>query len=162
MTTQPIQVEIPEEHRDANDLARAAIERLRASGVGSARTPETIRGPETTRVIAVAPSAGAAPQAAPIRPLPPPILVSTPPENGYDSAPGSSPGRPLYSSAYPPGGIAGDPLRPTPPADIPSVSVSPPLDLHADAPGTSEIGHKTVAEGMLSAAKSVLLAVLPK
>jgi hypothetical protein len=47
-----------------------------------------------------------------------------------------------------------DPLRPTPPADIPTAPPSRPLDLHADG--------KSVAEDMLSAAKSMFHAVLPK
>ena len=57
-----------------------------------------------------------------------------------------------------------DPGRPTPPADIPAASpASRPLDLRAEAaaePSTRE--HTTVAEDMLSAAKSVFHAVLPK
>jgi len=54
-----------------------------------------------------------------------------------------------------------DPRRPTPPADIPEVS-SRPLDLHAEATEPSAQEHTTVAEDMLSAAKSVFHAVLPK
>ena len=40
----------PDERRDANDLARAAIERLRANGETSPRAPETARAPEAPRV----------------------------------------------------------------------------------------------------------------
>ena len=38
-----------EERRDANDLARAAIERLRLNGEGSARAPEVARIPDTPK-----------------------------------------------------------------------------------------------------------------
>ena len=40
----------PDERRDANDLARAAIERLRANGETSPRAPETARAHEAPRV----------------------------------------------------------------------------------------------------------------
>ena len=40
----------PEERRDANDLARAAIERLRANGETTPRAPETARAHEAPRV----------------------------------------------------------------------------------------------------------------
>jgi hypothetical protein len=51
-----------------------------------------------------------------------------------------------------------DPRRPTPPAEIPSG----PLDLRAEATGPSPREHTTIAEDMLSTAKSVFHAVLPK
>ena len=136
----------PEEHRDANDLARAAIERLRGitdSGSRSqeaARAPETARAPEAPRV-ATAPSA--------LRPLPPPIMVSTPPSE-------TSQPRPPYAAS-----ATDDPNRPTPPADIPTSR--PPMDLRADAaaePAKEE--RPTIGDDMLSAAKSVFHAVLPK
>ncbi len=69
----------PEEHRDANELARAAIERLRGTGDGSPRPQEAARVTETPRVIVAAPPVAAPVASAPaIRPLPPPIMVSTP------------------------------------------------------------------------------------
>jgi hypothetical protein len=144
----------PEEHRDANDLARAAIERLRGASDASSRTPEATRLPEPARV-AAAPALPVA--VVPVRPLPPPIVVAQPPGNSYDTTPGSQ-GRPYYPTTV---GL-GDPSRPVPPADIPSIPVSPPLNLHADASGVPMQEHKTVAEGMLSAARSVFQAVLPK
>ncbi len=107
----------PEERRDANDLARAAIERLRGAGEGSPRAQEAARTPEAPRI----PDAARVPAAARID----------------------------------------DPRRPTPPADIPEVS-SRPLDLHAEAAEPSARQHTTVAEDVLSAAKSVFHAVLPK
>jgi hypothetical protein len=135
---------------DANDLARAAIERLRGTGDASPRAQESIREttrvPEAPRVVAVpAPAPVTAPS---VQPLPPPILVSTPPAD--------APSRP----AYPPTARADDPHRPTPPADIPDPR--PPLDLRADAVDSPPRERPSVAEDMLSAAKSVFHSVLPK
>jgi len=155
-----------EEHRDANELARAAIERLRGPGDGSPHSQEAARVPDAPRVV-LAPSAatpvGAAPaaSAAPVRPLPPPIMVSTPPAQPFDSTTGSIPARPGYPAAG-----TDDPRRPTPPADIPdappSQPSSGPLDLRAEAVDPPRREHGNVAEDMLLAAKSVFHAVLPK
>jgi hypothetical protein len=153
--TPPVEAAIaPEEHRDANDLARAAIERLRGEGLSrsqeAARTPDPARVPEPSRVVSA--PVVAAPQ---IRPLPPPIMVSTPAAEALYPAADSSPMKRPYPAAA---GID-DPRRPTPPADIPD---SQPLDLRAEAaepPPSRE--HTTVAEDMLLAAKSVFHAVLP-
>src|SRR5277367_5047400 len=41
---------VPDERRDANDLARAAIERLRGTTEGAPRVQEAARAPETPRV----------------------------------------------------------------------------------------------------------------
>jgi len=140
-----------DERRDANDLARAAIERLRGTGDNSPRAPEVARAPETPRIetprietprVATAPA---------LRPLPPPITVSTPGESP-DQA--SSQARPPYAA-----NAAIDPRRPTPPADIP---VSRPLDLRAEVTEPSVREHTSVAEDVLSAAKSMFHAVLPK
>ena len=143
---------VPEERRDANDLARAAIERLRGANDGtpraqeSARIPDAPRAQDPPRVVA----------ASPVRPLPPPIMVSTPTTQTFDSS-GSSQMRPPYAARI------DDPRRPTPPADIPAASPSaPPLDLHAEAEEPSRRGHTTDADDVLSAAKSVFHAVLPK
>jgi hypothetical protein len=138
---------VPEERRDANDLARAAIERLRGVHDGSPRAQETARVPDPPHVVS----------ASPVRPLPPPIMVSNPTAQTFGSSPGSSQMTPPYS-----GGID-DSARLTPPADIPVASPpSPPLDLHAEAEQPSRRVHTTVAEDVLSAAKSVFHAVLPK
>ena len=134
----------PEEHRDANDLARAAIERLRGAGDGSPRAQEAVRIPDAPRV----PDAPRMVSAPPVRPLPPPIMVSTPGAETFDS-------RPPYAGAR-----IDDPGRPTPPADIPAASR--PLDLRAEAGEPQRREHTTVAEDVLSAAKSVFHAVLPK
>jgi hypothetical protein len=130
--------------RDANDLARAAIERLRATPDGSRGSESSVRLPEPPHVVA-APAAPMAP-APSLQPLPPPILVSTPSVE-------SAPARP--SSA----GRGDDPRRPTPPADIPDPR---PLDLRADAvPDQPPREHTNVAEDVLSAAKSMFHSVLP-
>jgi len=136
---------VPEEHRDAAELARAAIERLRAnSGSNDAgRAQESARAIDVPRA-QDAPRSVVAVQPATIRPLPPPITVAVP----GASAPGQA--NPPYTSSV----RVDDPLRPIPPADIPTAPPSRPLDLHADA--------KTVAEDMLSAAKSMFHAVVPK
>jgi hypothetical protein len=132
--------------RDANDLARAAIERLRATPDSSrASESSSVRLPEPPRVVTTAPAAPTAP-APSIQPLPPPILVSTPSAESAPTRP-SSAGR-------------DDPRRPTPPADIPDPR---PLDLRADAipdqPPPRE--HTNVAEDVFSAAKSMFHSVLP-
>jgi len=144
---QPVETAaIPEEHRDAAELARAAIERLRGVSGGNAPRPqESVRATEPPRGQDAPRSVVAMPPA--ISPLPPPITVAAP----TAGTPGSSePANPPYTSSV----RIDDPLRPTPPADIPTAPPSRPLDLHADG--------KTVAEDMLSAAKSMFHAVLPK
>ena len=143
---------VPDERRDANDLARAAIERLRGANDGSPRGQEAARIPDSPR----AQDPPRVVSASPVRPLPPPIMVSTPTTQTFDSS-GSSAMKPPYAARI------DDPRRPTPPADIPAASPSSlPLDLHAEAEETSRRGHTTVAEDVLSAAKSVFHAVLPK
>jgi hypothetical protein len=148
----------PEDHRDANDLARAAIERLRGSNETSpVRTPEAARAPDAPRVVSVPASSPqiSAPQVA-VRPLPPPIMVSTPSSERYGADPTGS--LPMQQS-YPASARIDDPRRPTPPADIPT---APPLDLQANAGAPPAQDHRNVAQDMLSAAKSVFHAVLPQ
>lgn len=142
-------VPVPEERRDANDLARAAIERLRGNGDTSPRVQETSRIVDAPRVVTA--PAVAAPA---VRPLPPPIMVSAPPADSYGQ--GSSQPRPPYAA----NAGAADPSRPTPPADIPA---SRPLDLRAEVAEPSVRERTTaVAEDVLSTAKSLFHAVLPK
>lgn len=124
--------------RDANDIARAAIERLRAND-GATRPQETARVPDVPR--APDPRIVSAP---PLQPLPPPIMVSTPVPELLDSATGSV--------------RVEDPRRPIPPADIPS---SRPLDLHVEVAEPAPRPHTNVAEDVLLAAKSVIHKVLP-
>jgi len=156
--TPPVEAAVaPEEKRDANDLARAAIERLRGTPEASPRVQEAVRIPETSRV-PEAPRAPEAPHVASapaVQPLPPPIMVSPPTTEAFNPTTGSVPVKPPYGSA-----MRDDPRRPTPPADIPSYS--PPIDLHAEAVLPPPRQHTTVAEDVLSAAKSVFHAVLPR
>lgn len=137
---------------DANDLARAAIERLRGTEPAprvqeSARVPEPPKATEPPRVVAT-PAAPLAPASVPVatapslQPLPPPIMVSTPPLDNK-----------------PPTVRVDDPLRPTPPADIPDPRA--PLDLRADA-ADRPAKRPSVADDVLSAAKSMFNSVLPK
>ena len=152
-----------EERRDANDLARAAIERLRGANDGSqrpqeaARVPDAARIPDASRVVSASPVPAPVASAPQVRPLPPPIMVSSPAADTSDPATGSLPMRPAYP-------VAADPRRPTPPADIPLVSslASRPMDLRAEATEPAPREHTTVGEDVLSAAKSVFHAVLPK
>ncbi len=133
--------------RDANDLARAAIERLRGTPNNSPRASESVRLPDPPRIvtapaaIVMAPAAPSGP-APSLQPLPPPILVSNPPVETVQTKPLAARGD--------------DPLRPTPPADIPDPR---PLDLHADAIPPKP--RTTVADDVLSAAKSMFHSVLP-
>jgi hypothetical protein len=140
----------PEEKRDATDLARAAIERLRGSPETQPRAQEVARVPESPR-ISEASKVTALPAA---QPLPPPIMVSTPGNDAFNPATGSLPARPASSSAQ-----IDDPQRPTPPADIP-LSARP-LDLRAELADVPPRQRSSVAEDVLSAAKSVFHAVLP-
>jgi hypothetical protein len=150
--TPPIEAPVaPEEKRDANDLARAAIERLRGTNEASPRVPEAVRIPEAPRA-AETPHVASAPA---VQPLPPPIMVSAPNTEAVNSATGSVPVKPPYGTAR-----TDDPRRPTPPADIPSSS--PPVDLRAEAALSPPRQHTSVADDVLSAAKSVFHAVLPR
>jgi hypothetical protein len=139
----------PEERRDANDLARAAIERLRG-GDNPQRSQEAAHAPEAARI----PEAPRVVMAPAVRPLPPPVMVSAPPSEAIDQ--GISQPKPPYAADA----RIDDPRRPVPPADIPISR--PPLDLHAEASVPAAKEHTTVADDMLSAAKSVFHAVLPK
>jgi hypothetical protein len=132
-----------DERRDANDLARAAIERLRGTSDGPPRAQEAAHAPEAPRTAEEAPRVASTP---PVQPLPPPIMVSTP-----------TAGDPPYTA-----NMQIDPSRPTPPADIPPPPSRPPLDLRADATDPPPARpHTNVAEDMLLAAKSMFHAVLP-
>ncbi|MDA9425127.1 MULTISPECIES: hypothetical protein [Bradyrhizobium] len=160
---------------DANDLVRAAIERLRKSPEGrsaaEARSSETkpvevrsseakpaersaepavreaARAPEAPRVVSMEPST--------VRPLPPPITVSTPSSEAY----GDGGSNPPYTASV----SSDDPNRLTPPADIPVPAIAPPLDLRADAGASMPRPKKAnVADEMLSGMKSMFNSVLPK
>jgi hypothetical protein len=133
----------PEERRDANDLARAAIERLRGATANvqdANRQPDQPRGQDASRTVGVSP----------VRPLPPPVIVAAP------SAEGNA-GSPPYTASI----RNDDPNRPTPPAEIPT---PPPLDLRAAAneAASAKERAKAVADDMLAAAKSMFHTVLPQ
>ncbi|MCP3461152.1 hypothetical protein [Bradyrhizobium sp. CCGUVB23] len=137
---------------DANDLARAAIERLRKSP--EAAPQETAHAGEAPRVQEAPRLVTAAPPS--VRPLPPPITVSTPGPEAYGSPMSSNP--PYTASVG-----SDDANRLTPPADIPvPVVIAPPLDLRADAAGPMPKAKTNVADEMLSGVKSMFHAVLPK
>jgi len=166
---------------DANDLVRAAIERLRKSPESKAaeakasdtkasdnkssetkssetKSPEKIqepavreaaRTPEAPRIIPVDTSS--------VRPLPPPITVSTPAAEAYGNG-GSSQASPPYTASV----GNENPNRLTPPADIPVPMIAPPLDLRADAGASMPRPKTNVADDMLSGVKSMFHSVLPK
>ena len=161
---------------DANDLARAAIERLRKSPEGKAaeaRSSETkpfetkpaearsaqrtlepgvqeaARTTEAPRVMTAVPSA--------VSPLPPPITVSTPSAEAYGNG-GSPQANPPFTASI----GNDDPNRMTPPADIPVPVIAPPLDLRADAGASMSRPKTNVADDMLSGMRSMFHAVLPK
>jgi hypothetical protein len=144
-------------NQDANDLARAAIERLRKSPESKSpevASQETAHAPDAPRVQDSQRAVTTAPQS--VRPLPPPITVSSPASEPY----ASSPANPPYTASV----GNEDANRLTPPADIPVPVLAPPLDLRADATGSMPAPKpKTnVADEMLSGMKSMFHSVLPK
>ncbi len=144
----PVEAAIaPDDRLNANEIARVTLERLRGSNEGPVHTQEAARITDSPRLVSNPPAPA-------VRPLPPPIMVSTPSNDRFVSTPGSSQ-NPPYAAAAP----TDDPRRPTPPADIPT---APPLDLRAEAVEPPPPAHTNVAEDMLSSVKSVFHAVLPK
>lgn len=139
-----------DEPRDANELAQEAIKRLRANGEAAQRPQEASRQAEPPRVQEPPRTAVVVPvitAPAPVRPLPPPVIIAAP-----------SPSDNSVQGPSPPYTASVDPNRPTPPADIPPPR--PPVDIKAEA--ANAMTHtKNVAEDMLSAAKSMFHAVLP-
>lgn len=134
------------EKRDASDLARAAIERLRKSSPQPAEQPraaDVAQGQERARVNSVV-YAPAAQQPA-VQPLPPAVNVAPQPSEAVAGSPAPFP-RPIDSADS-----REDSLRLTPPADIPAR----PVDLSAKQ-------RRTVTEDVVSAAKSVFHAVVPE
>lgn len=126
---------------DANDLARAAIERLsRGEKAEAPRAPEAARIPE--RTAAVQPQAAPQPpaqQAQPMQQLPPPIVVSNP----------SVEDPPLLERVE-------QSRRPRPPGDVPV----PMREMQANADERS--GRTNVVEDVLSGAKSMFDKVIPR
>lgn len=144
-----------DDRRDANDLARAAIERLRnAKTAEQPRAPEAARAEEQpkaerARVNSVVYAPAAAPQQPAMQPLPPAVTVAPGPSEAAVTPPKPFP-EPISGSSDI---RADDGLRLTPPADIPSR----PLDLRAKQGRIS-----SVTEDVVSAAKSVFHAVVPE
>ena len=140
---------------DIKDIPAHAIERLRGMKEGSSHPQEAARAPEPPRNTPAPPVEAPRVASAPVRPLPPPVMVSSPAGETVDSMTGSMPAQPPIATAA----DGNDPRRLTPPADIPDAR---PLDLRADAGAPAPRRHTTVADEMLSAAKSVFHAVLPQ
>jgi len=149
-----------DERRDANELARAAIERLRTStdnGRPAVESPASVPGireparelsREPSRANVVAPLSIQSPSL--VQPLPPPVVVKNSTGEGVA---GNGPVQP--PPPYAPATPSADTSRLTPPADIPSR----PLDLQAAAAPPSK---PSVAADVLSAARSVINAVVPQ
>lgn len=140
---------VAEEPREANELARAAIERLRASNAPVRPAEASARSHELQRASVVAiPS---------VQPLPPAINIATSaveeprPADGRQS---------MMQPRIAADAAANDPDRLIPPADIPFASRlfggSENSSLAPAAP------HTTVADDMFAAARSVFHAVLPR
>jgi hypothetical protein len=144
-----------EDHRDANDLARAAIERLRKED-GPSHSQEASRAPDAPRlqeaprsVVPPAPTVSTAS----IRPLPPPITVLTP--EGQGASQGNSQGNPApYTASINPD----DPNRLVPPADIPP---PPPIDVLRARADRLATRTNNVAQDVLAKTKSMFHSLLP-
>ena len=143
----------PDDKRDANDLARAAIERLRSAEQPRQAEPPRGQAQETVRVIEPSRpqerkvnSVVYTPPSS-MQPLPPAVTVAPAPSETevMTSAPQVSAPRSTEAQID-------DSMRLTPPADIPSR----PIDLHGGRERSS------VAEDVVSAAKSVFQAVVPR
>lgn len=146
----------PDEKRDANDIARAAIERLRNAEPRQADTPRASeparlqdRAPERARMNSVVYAPAAASQPPAMQPLPPAVTVAPPQSEAAIVAPPAP--FPVPASGASDARLD-DSSRLTPPEDIPSR----PLDLRA------RTGRTSVAEDVVSAAKSVFHAVVPE
>ncbi len=164
----------PEDRRDANDIARAAIERLRGAEPRAAEMKPPERKVNTV---------GYAPASAPVQSYTPPPVQASPPAAAYvppstreaaipaqapvmNSPNMNSPAinppamTPLPSENVsplpmppPPVARVEDASRPTPPADI------PPLDIRAKDTGKQ---NTSVAEDVVSAAKNAFQSVMPR
>lgn len=167
-TVEAVAAPATEDHPDAAELARAALERLRTSEPASrpaepAAPAVAVREPPREPVreqareqahanVTAVPSPPSNPATPPViethaaPPLPPPVSVATPMERTGSERNG-------FGSDAPKSGVrSADADRLVPPADIPG---PPPLDLAAPK-------KKSVAEDMLSAARSVFQSVVPQ
>jgi len=162
-TAKPSEVATAPRRRDAADLARAAIERLRGSRDTPPRVQEAARTPpapppaaprleEAPRTVVAAPAPQTtAPAQEALRPLPPPITVSPPPADAQVA--GAPSANPSYTGAI-------DPNRPVPPAEIPPPPPRPPIDLRTD---TDKLATRTnnMAKDVLAATKNMFHSLLP-
>jgi len=133
----------PTARQDANDLARAAIERLRGSNPVN-QSVEAVTRPREVHRVSVAAAPAAEPVAQPasmtaMQPLPPAIAIATPAVRIDEKV---------------------DSDRLIPPADIPSASGM--FGLAAGGASAATASHTTVADDVVAAAKSVFQAVLPR
>lgn len=149
-----------DDNRDANEIARAALDRLRGP-VEAARPPEArpsepprgsaavaVRPAEPPRVtVAVTPPPQQPQVQQTIQPLPPAVLVTPPNAAQTGAMPAAEAPATKHERSF-------ASFRLSPPADIPS---APPLDLQAVSRG-----HTSVTEDVVSAAKSVFHAVIPR
>ena len=144
---------VAEEPREANELARAAIERLRASNAPVRPAEASARGHELQRASVVAiPS---------VQPLPPAINIMTPaveeprPADGRQS---------MMQPRIAADAAASDPDRLIPPADIPfgSRPFGGSENRLENSSLASAVPPTTVADDMFAAARSVFHAVLPR
>ncbi len=153
-----------DERRGVNDLARAAIERLRGSAhietakAEPAKVPSDKMVEKTVDKPADAPpiqSVSTVASASSIQPLPPAITVSRPNPDVFEQ--GSA--APVMRQPYPQATSRSDEQRRfTPPADIPA---SRPMDLRAEA--SAPLSDRTsVTDDVVSAAKSMFHAVIPR
>ena len=166
----------PDEKKNAIELARAAIERLR--GTPASPAPQPVRAPaETARVddgarVAVqvpatqrAPTAtpvvttGSAPQPAPATvtappPLPPPVIVASP-YGRHSVGPEAATAAASVDQAGDQPADRASADRPTPPADIPFQRG---YDLQAQA---APVEHVSIADHVLSTTKSIFRALTP-
>jgi hypothetical protein len=135
-----------DEQRDANDLARAAIERLRENSPRQ----DTARASDASRVASVPQTPTS------VQPLPPPVMVAAPAGDTFGAGSNGQIQQPYGSNNQ-----ANDPNALVPPADIPAPQ---PLELRTDNNSVPPLRqhNRNVAEDMLSAAKSVFHAVLPQ
>jgi len=150
-----------EDHRDANDLARAAIERLRKED-GQSHPQEASRTPDAPRPLEV-PHTVAPPMppvaTASVRPLPPPITVIAAPDDGQGNNQSNGQGNmatnpPPYTASINPD----NPNRLVPPADIPP---PPPIDLLRARADKLATRTNNVAQDVLSKTKSMFHSLLP-
>jgi hypothetical protein len=159
--------------RRANELARAAIDRLRntpeaakaeqtkdSTKTESAKVEANKSSPAAASVVSASPvttaSIGPAPVAAPpMQPLPPAINVTTPNASVFEQ--GNA--QPVLRQPSPQTASRQDDARVSPPGEIPGRR---PLDLRAEALSSPPSERTNVADEVVSAAKSMFHAVIPR